>query len=186
MILDKGRSSLVIVDLQPTFLAPILNAESVLRRTEFLARCAIELGVPIFVTEQNRERMGGTQPELAALLQGKATFESKMAFSALGCASLERWLEERDQVVICGIETHICVNQTAQDLANLGREPYLCVDAISSRTQEMNEIGFGRLRHMGLELIHTEQAVYEWLGSATHPSFKAILGLVKEYSAALP
>jgi len=168
-------SILIVIDLQPTFLAPIPNAESVLARARFLIECASALQVPILATEQVPARMGGTDPSIVAALGPNPTIVAKTAFGACGLIDLLG----RQQVVIVGIETHICVNQTAQQLADQGLEVFVADDAVSCRSKDVHESALRRLRHTGIEVTHTESVVYEWLNDARHPQFRQVLELVK-------
>lgn len=182
MALVSSKSSvLVVVDLQPTFLRPIGDAESVVQRTRFLAECARILGVPIVSTVQNAERMGGTHPALIKVL-GEPI--DKMSFS---CCGSEHFLSrlrafERNQIVLAGIETHICVNQTTHDLLSQGMGVFLASDAISARPEGAHQIGMMRMQNAGAIITHSESIVYEWMQSADNPQFREILKLVKEYA----
>jgi nicotinamidase-related amidase len=182
MLVTLERSALVVVDIQPNFLAPIHRGPEVLQRAKFLVQAAGLLGVPIFASEQFPERMGGTEESLHALLKRfGATIEPKMRFSAGGCPGFWEWLEqnERDEVILVGIETHICVLQTGHELMQTGNVVYLAADAISARSEAMHTIGIERLRHLGAEVGHSESFVYEWMQSAEHPQFREVLKLVK-------
>jgi nicotinamidase-related amidase len=181
MLASTEDSGLIVIDLQPSFLAAIPNADSVVRRSEFLIRAATILGVPIFVTEQYPSRMGSTDERLMPFLGG-ATIEGKMVFSALGAPSISAWVERKLQIVLCGIETMICVNQTAQQLWELGHEVIIAADAVGGRSLEMHELGLGRLRSSGCELAHSEAIVYEWMQTAEHPQFREVLKLVKNFA----
>ncbi len=182
MLAQLEESVLVIVDMQPTFLEPIHRRDEVLHRVKFLAECARLLEVPMLYTEQYAERMGGTEDELKRLI-GKDGF-GKKAFS---CSGSEEFVSAitglaKDHVVLCGVETHICVNQTAQDLLDDDFDIFLAVDACSSRSQEMHDIGVARLRDVGVQAAHSESIVYEWMKSADHPDFRDVLKVVKAYS----
>lgn len=159
----------------------IWEAERVVRRTEFLLRSASILGVPSFATEQNAERMGGLNPRLVPLL-GVKPF-AKMTFSCLGSPECVTELEKtkRRQAILVGVETHICVSQTAVDLLSQGFEVVVCPDAVSARTIEMHKLGMERLRDCGALPMHSEAVVYEWMQTADHPSFREVLKLVKEF-----
>lgn len=179
--LASETSALVVVDLQPSFLAAIHRADDILTRAAFLLQIAKLLQVPVFTTEQNRERMGGTHERIATLLETEPM--DKMAFSSLGCRAFAEALEgsRRSQFVLVGIETHICVSQTAHDLQAKGLQAIVCADAVSSRTLDRHEIGLGRLRDAGAVLAHSESVAYEWLGSADHPQFREALQIVKAH-----
>ena len=178
--LDPTRSVLLVVDLQPTFLAGIHEAERVVARATFLARAAETLGVPVLATEQNPDRMGGSHPEIAPHVG--APFP-KMPFSCLGCEDLASALEftGRRQAVLVGIESHICVGQTAQDLLAMGYEVAVCPDGISAGSLEAHKLGMERMRDAGVVPVHTEAVAYEWMGTADHFAFRRVLELVKKY-----
>jgi nicotinamidase-related amidase len=170
---------LIVVDLQPSFLKAIHESERVLARSEFLARAAHLLEVPALATVQNPDRMGGLDERFLPLLSRPV--ESKMAFSCMGCAPFVEALEAlgRKQAVLVGIETHICITQTALHLLDKGFQVVVCPDAASSRTLDRHEIGLHRLRDAGVALAHSESVAYEWMGGANHPKFRQALELVK-------
>ncbi len=209
MPLARADSSvLVVIDVQPFFLKAIHDAERVVARSEFLVRIARLLDVPILSTVQNPGRMGGLDPRIVPHLSsppiGKMTFAC--AGCPEFDEALERTAgvgrrasgggrqtpdaepqaefrnpksEIRNQAVLAGIETHICVTQTAIRLHDAGWQAIVCEDAVSARRQEMNDIGFRRLRHAGVDVAHTESVAYEWLGTADHPRFREALEIVK-------
>jgi isochorismate hydrolase len=183
MLLNVRDSVLLIVDLQPKFMTSVIHAERVVRRAEFLCRVAQILEVPVFATEQNPERMLGTDSRLTPFIPDDNTF-SKMAFSAFGAAGLNEVLQQtgRSTVVIVGVETHICVNQTVHDCYTLGLTPVLVPDAVTSRAEESTETGLKRIAALGTTMAHSESVVYEWLGTADHPRFREVLAVVKEFS----
>lgn len=175
-------SILIIVDEQPSFMRTIWEADRVLRRTEFLLKIAGLASIPILATEQYPERMGGTNPVLLPFLP-RAPF-GKMTFSCCGCPPFVELLNEtgRRQAILVGIETHICVSQTAVDLLNSGYEVIVCPDAVSARTVEMHKLGMERIRDSGVLPMHSESVAYEWLETAEHPAFREALKIVKEHS----
>ena len=174
-----SESILLLVDLQPTFMSAIHENDRVLARSAFIAEAAKLLGIPVIATEQYPSRMGGTDPSLSSFLDVEPM--AKMDFSCCGSAELVQLLEDRrrNQVVLVGIETHICVNQTVHDLLNQGFEAIVCADATSSRTLDRHSIGLQRISSAGATVAHTESVVYEWLKSADHPKFREALKLVK-------
>jgi nicotinamidase-related amidase len=178
--LEPTRSVLIVVDVQPTFLKGIHEAERVLARATFMARAAEALGVTVLATEQVPERMGGTHPGLSPHV---GTPFPKRSFSCVGCEDLASALEftGRRQAVLVGIETHICVGQTAQDLLALGYEVAVCPDGVSAGSLEAHKLGMERMRDAGIVPVHTEAVAYEWMGTAEHFAFRQILGLVKQY-----
>jgi len=138
------------------------------------------LGIPILWTEQNPEGLGPTIPEVANLLSGIKSV-SKLSFS---CCGNERFMEalralNRNQVLLAGIEAHVCIYQTAVDLVNLGYEVQVVVDAVSSRTKENKLIGLERIREVGVSLTSTESVLFELLKVAKGSKFREILKVVK-------
>ena len=178
---DLDESILVLVDIQPPFMKVIHEAERVVERSSFLVQAAGVLGVPSLGTTQYAARMGELDPKLAGFVTGQVF--DKMHFSAFKAGRFAEVLEEtcRRQVVLCGAETHICITQTAIDLLEAGYDVMVPMDAVSSRTPDSCKIGFKRLRDLGVELVHSESLVYEWLDTAEHPRFKEVLGLVKAF-----
>jgi nicotinamidase-related amidase len=143
------------------------------------------MGVPVVATEQNAERMGGTEADLADLLRNNGcAIESKMTFSCCRTTVLESHLSgfDRRQIILAGIETHICVLQTAMQL--VGRDAEVCIvgDAVSARSEQAHSLGIERMRQAGVVIAHSESIAYEWMGSADHPSFRDVLGVVKRFA----
>lgn len=176
---DSRRSALVVIDVQPSFLGPIVGAEQVVARTRFLVESAHLLGVPVLATEQYATRMGPTEESIAALLGHGAI--DKMSFSCVGSPEFVAAWERtgRTQAVLCGIETPICVNQTAHHLLERGAEVVLAADAIGGRSEDAHRSALDRMARRGAILGHSESIVYEWMGSAEHPQFREVLRLVK-------
>ncbi|MFY9235194.1 MAG: isochorismatase family protein [Fimbriimonadaceae bacterium] len=191
-IADASRSILLVVDMQPSFLKVIHETDRILSRCEFLIRMANLLDIPVIATEQNPERMHGTSERLMPLLDTPPI--SKMTFSCVGCEAFDQALKatsnpksdirnpKPNQAILVGIETHICVTQTALHLLEQGYQVKVCEDAASARAKEMNEIGFRRLRHAGVDVAHTESIAYEWLRRADSPKFREALQIVKQFS----
>ena len=171
---------LVVVDIQESLAKAIYEMDRVVDRSRFLIRIAKLLGVPVVTTEQNPSRMGGTVSSLSDLLDEPF---SKMEFSACGCTDVCEKLDslERRQAVVVGIETHICVSQTAHDLLERGMEVVVCPDAVSARSLERHKLGMERIRDAGVVPAHTESVAYEWLRSADNPRFREALAVVKEH-----
>jgi len=181
MLARVDDSVLVHIDWQPKFMAPIPHVEDPFRRAIFLHRCAGLLGVPILATEQVPEKMGGTHPDLLPL--GPVETFAKTAFSAFGCAEFVSRLEGlgRRQLILTGIEEHICVLQSALHARERGYDVFLVEDAIRGR---LLTSAFTRMTRAGVVLSHSESIVYEWMADAAHPQFREILDVVKEFSDA--
>lgn len=173
---------LVVVDMQEPFLGVIHERERLVANVLLLMQSARVLQVPLLASLQYAQRLGGLVPELAAALPTDSPSPiDKLSFSCAGSPDFMRSLEatERRQIILCGVETHICVAQTALDLAHRGYQVHVAADAVSSRTLEKHKLGMERIRDSRVLPCAAEAAVYELLGAAGSPAFKAILSLVK-------
>lgn len=143
-----------------------------------MCEIATLLGVPVVATEQYPEKMGGT---VESLLPYVGTPYRKMEFSAMNNDTFVQVVKAsgRSQVVVVGIETHICVSQTCHGLLREGIQAVVCPDAVSSRTQDRHKLGMERLRDAGGVPAHTEAIAYEWCHSAENPKFRDMLDIVK-------
>jgi nicotinamidase-related amidase len=181
-LLRRDDSFLVIVDLQEALLRAVHQPASLLKQVNLLLTSARILGIPVLSTTQNAERLGGISEELAtSLFEAEAVIVDKMTFS---CCGSELFLDSveslgRKQAVVAGVETHICVAQTAMDLLALGYQTHVAADSVTSRSVELHKLGMERLRDSGVLPCAAESVVYEWLGEAGTPEFRAILQLVK-------
>ena len=178
--LTPAESVLLVIDLQESFLKIIHESDRVLARSEFLCRVSKIFEVPVLASEQYPSRMGRTDPRFDGLLD---PVFGKMEFSAAANPEFMAALEKsgRRQVVIVGIETHICVSQTALDLLAKGYEVVVCPDAVSSSSQDRHKLGMERLRDAGVIPIHSEAVAYEWCHSADSPKFRELLAVVKQF-----
>ncbi len=178
-ILRREDTLLVVVDMQEPFLRGIHDQARLTDNVLLLLQTACLLGLPVLPTVQYGTRMGGVIPEVSALLSVPAL--DKMCFSCAGLPEFGAAIREsgRRQVLVCGVETHICVAQTAMDLAAEGFQVHVAADAVSSRTLERHKLGMERLRDSGVLPCAAEAAVYELLGEAGTPEFKTLLKLVK-------
>jgi len=175
-LLDRGRSALVIVDVQEAFRGAVGDFERVAANVAVLARGAREIGVPLIVTEQYPRGLGETVPEVADAL-GEVTPIEKTVFSAARAEGFD--LGGRDQALVCGIEAHVCVSQTVHDLLERGIQVHVAADAVASRAPENREVGLRKMAESGAILSSTETALFEWLERAGTPEFKAVQALVK-------
>lgn len=182
---SRADSVLVVIDLQDSFLRPIRNRERVIERSAFLIEIANLLQIPVIATEQYAERMGGTTARIADLLKSGPEPVDKLCFSSCGSDAFLSLLSEtrRPSVIIVGIETHICVNQTAHDLLSRGHRVFICWDAVASRLSEADDMrALDRMKQAGAIVCHSESIAYEWLERAGTEEFKAALDVVKRYS----
>ena len=139
------------------------------------------MNIPILWTEQNPERLGATLPEIAEVMPASACPVSKMSFSCCGSEDFVHALKEsrRSDVLLAGIETHICVLQTAMELMDLGFRVQAAADCVCSRTPENNAVGIERMRSMGVQITSVETALFELLRTASSPQFRAIAKIIK-------
>jgi nicotinamidase-related amidase len=175
-----GKAALTVIDIQERLLPTIFEGERVVKNTVKLIKGARVLGIPVLVTEQYKKGLGATTPAIAAEIAGFAQLE-KIAFSACGAAGFEKALKAKKvtDVILCGIEAHVCVSQTCLDLLDKGFRVFVVVDAMSSRTTENHFIAIERMRDAGAVVVSTEMVLFELLEKAGTEEFKQILALVK-------
>jgi nicotinamidase-related amidase len=178
--LQRGRAALVVIDVQGKLAQLMHDRSELFDNLRRMVRGAQVLDVPIVITEQYPEGLGPTIPEIASMLPQQAVI-SKTSFS---CCGDERFNDavaslDRQQLLLAGIETHICVQQTAIDLICTGYEVHVVADAVSSRTAQNRQVGIDKMRDAGATITCTEAVLYELLGAAGGAQFKEILKLVK-------
>src|SRR5438105_13284367 len=176
--LTAGNSTLVVIDVQDKLLAKIPTAAALVRDVAFLIDAAKLLGVPLAATEQYPKGLGPTTPELARRLPADLT--AKTAFSCCGAAGFLATLRghDRPNVVLAGMETHVCVLHTALDLIAAGLTVFLPVDALAARAAVDHDTALRRLERAGAVPTTAEAVVFEWVADAAHPQFKAVSQLV--------
>jgi len=176
--LDPGRAALVVVDVQEGFRTAIPDFDRVAAATATLVRGAETMDVPIIVTEQYPKGLGPTVSEVTDALPAGVEPLPKTVFSA---ASAEGFgLGGREQAIVCGIETHVCVNQTVLELLDGGTEVHVVADAVGSRSAANRELGLAKAERAGAWLTSVETALFELLGKAGTDRFKAVQRLVLE------
>jgi nicotinamidase-related amidase len=178
--LDAERAALVVVDLQEGFRKAIPDFERVAKATATLIEGAEALGVPIVITEQYPKGLGETAPEVAEHLPDGTEPLEKLVFSAAEADGFD--LAGRDQALVCGVETHVCVNQTVLDLLTSGLEVEVAEDAVGSRTEENKRVGLHKMERAGAVLTSVETALFELLGRAGTDEFKRIQKLILEFA----
>jgi len=175
-----GLSQLILIDLQTRLLSamPQEAMQTVIRNCGILAQAATMLEVPVIVSEQYPKGLGNTAPELLAFLPNIKPVE-KLTFSCMAEPKFSRQLtRDHSQVVIAGMEAHICVLQTALDLQN-SKQVFVAEDAIISRNPANKANALARMREAGCIISNTESIVFEWLGKADSDAFKAISLLIR-------
>lgn len=180
-ILDKNQTVLVVVDLQDAFRSPIPDFQLVVDQTSIAIRGFQTLDIPIIVTEQYPKGLGKTAEELLLCLPDDFEVIEKTTFSSCGASAFSEKLKslKAKQVVIAGIEAHICVNQTAHDLLNEGYQVHLLQDCVSSRTTHDKHTGIEKMRMSGVIPSNVEMALFELMHDSKHEKFKEIQALIK-------
>ena len=180
-ILDKEKTALVIVDVQEAFRSPINDFAQLVSRISLVTRGFHILGLPIIVTEQYPKGLGRTAEEIALSLPPDFEFIEKTAFSSCGAASFMEKLRAAgaSQIVLCGLETHVCINQTAHDLLNENFQVHLLQDCVSSRFSADKEIALRKMQASGVLPSSLEMTLFELMKDAKHEQFKAIQELIK-------
>jgi nicotinamidase-related amidase len=180
--LDRERAALVVVDVQEAFRAVVADFGRVADETATLIRGARLLELPVLVSEQYPRGLGETVAEVLDALgedpaRPVAARLEKTAFSAAAADGFD--LEGRAQVLLCGIEAHVCVSQTAHDLLDRGIEVHVAEDAVGSRTAANRDLGLRKMERSGAILTSVETALFELLEAAGSDEFKAVQRLVK-------
>lgn len=180
MRLRQADCTVVVVDIQGRLAELMQGREELYEQVRRLAGGARCLGLPLLVTEQNPAKLGATRAELAEALAG-APVIAKMTFSCAGEPAFMAALAAtgRGQVLLCGIETHVCLWQTVADLLAQGYQVFVAADAVSSRTAQNRELGLARMRQAGAVLVSTEMALMELMRTAEHPQFREVLKLIR-------
>jgi nicotinamidase-related amidase len=180
-LLDIRKTALLVVDVQEAFRGVISDLEQIASRISVAVRGFQILGRPVFVTEQYPAGLGRTVSEINEVLPAGAVLIEKTAFSSCGATGFSDALREAgvSQVSICGIETHICVNQTVHDLIDLGFDVHLLTDCVGSRFDYDKQAGLSKMFASGAVASSVEMALFEMMRDAKHDKFKEIQRLVK-------
>ena len=183
MLIDAAKCFLLIVDMQERLLPVMTGGEEVERRCSILLKAAKRLAVPVAVSEQYPRGLGHTVPGLRGEIGNAPVFE-KTAFSCWRDDGLKTHLIAhheggRPQAIVAGIEAHVCVLQTAIDLAQAGFAVFAVADAMSSRAAASVGLAHKRMRQEGVEVVNTEMVVFELLGRAGTAEFKELSALIR-------
>lgn len=179
-MLKIENTALIIVDIQGNLALAMHEKELLFKNVQRLIKGAHALKIPVLWTEQNPLKMGHTIPEIGDLLSGAQPI-SKMSFS---CCRNDQFLQAlkaltRRQLLISGIETHVCIYQTTADLIDLGHEVQVVTDAVSSRTLDNKQTGLQKMKDAGANMTSVETALFEMLQTAEAKEFKELLNIVK-------
>ena len=181
--IERDSAALIISDLQEAFRPVIHEFDQIVARTAIVIRAAGLLRIPILVTEQYPQKLGKTVAEIKSVLPDWVDIVDKTAFSSCGASVFRMQLGglpfAKGQMLVCGIETHICVSQTVHDLLALGHQVHVLEDCVSSRRPENKAIGLAKMYRAGALPGSSEMALFEMMRDATHEHFKSISKLVK-------
>jgi len=180
--LESEECALIIIDIQEKLLPPIFQKEQLVRNAQLLIRAAGILKIPALLSTQYAKGLGATVPEVASLLPAAKPVD-KTLFSCFGsdvfCNLLQRLPGQRSTLLLCGIESHICVAQTALAALRDGYVVHVASDAVSSRTEWNWKIGLDRMRTAGAVISSTEMIIYELMRSSSTAAFKELLPHLK-------
>lgn len=175
MFVVGDDTTLRVFDLQDKLLPAIDGGQSVIEHSAWLIGVARQLGIPVLLTEQYPQGLGGTAPAIARLIQPEEILE-KIHFSAVAEGNLlSHPLADRKQWVVCGTESHVCVQQTVLDLLAAGRDVAVVEEAVGSRRASDKALALQRMQQHGAQVVSREMVAFEWLHRANTPEFRAVL-----------
>jgi nicotinamidase-related amidase len=179
-LLDRKRAALAVIDMQQGFQPIIADFDEIALRIALMVQACNLLKVPVIVTEQYPKGLGRTVSEIEQHFQAGTEPIEKLSFSACGAQEFDTQLRERhvEQVMVCGIEAHICVSQTAHDLLQNGYQVHLLTDAVSTRLPRNRQVGIDKMLRAGAINSSIEMALFELCPAGT-PEFKGMQALVK-------
>jgi nicotinamidase-related amidase len=178
--LDPKRAALVVIDIQEAFRKAVPVFDRVARASGVLVEGAKAVGIPIVATEQYPQGLGHTVPEVADHLPDGVEPIEKVVFSAVEADGFD--LRGADQALVCGIETHVCVNQTVLDLLATGVDVHVAEDAVGSRSKQNWQLGLHKVEQVGATVTSVETALFELVRRAGTDEFKQIQKLILEYA----
>lgn len=184
MLIEADRSILVIIDVQKRLMPAIHLYNELIEQMIILKKSANNLDIPIIITEQYPEGLGSTIDQIMATPNHLSKIISKLTFSAIGEESFSYELQKlyaagRDQVIVCGAETHVCVMQTALDLIRDKVNVFAVSNAVGSRSLDNKKAGLRRMASCGVQCVTSEMVVFEWLKIAGTENFKILSRLIK-------
>jgi len=179
-ILTREKAALIIIDFQGKLVSMVWNRDEVIKNARLMIQAIGIYDIPIFLTEHYPRGLGTTVPEIKDLIPEVGPYE-KVVFSAFGSDEFTNALKEQEieTLIIMGIESHICVNQTVHDAIDRGFMVHVISDAVSSRAQHNHEVGIQKMKMSGAFISSTEMALYELQYQAANQEFKQLLKLVK-------
>jgi nicotinamidase-related amidase len=179
--LDAAHTVLAVIDMQEGFRSPVSDFAETAARIALVTHASQLLNIPVIVTEQYPKGLGQTADEIRAVLPADLKIIEKTAFSSCGAHEFEAELERTHalHVLICGLEAHVCVNQTTHDLMERGYRVHLLTDCITARSSQNKQLGLAKMQQSGAVPSSTEMALFELLRDARHEQFKTIQKLIK-------
>ncbi len=180
-LLNADKAVLLVVDIQEKFVPVVFAVERLIAKTTALIEAAKLLELPIVVSEQYPKGLGSTVKALSDILPEGAVRLEKTAFGCLGDQGIADHLKSlgRSQIMVCGLEAHVCVNQTVHQLLSAQYQVHLIEDALATRDPVNLEIGVRKMREAGAITSCVEMAIFELMGQSKHPKFKALQALIK-------
>jgi nicotinamidase-related amidase len=179
--LKLGEAALVVVDMQEAFRPAVVEFETIASRIATAVAAAKLLGIPVLATEQVPQKLGKTIDPIIQALPTDAKIVDKTAFSCCGAQPFMEQLAKAGakQVIVCGLETHVCVNQTVHDLLAAGYQVHLLTDCVTSRTQANRDLGIAKMMKSGAIGSGLEMALFELMRDSRHEQFRAVSKLIK-------
>ncbi|MCC6826589.1 MAG: hydrolase [Acidobacteria bacterium] len=180
-ILDPDKSALIVVDIQEAFRSAVPHFERIAHRAAVAVQGFRLLDVPVIVTEQYPKGLGATATEISEVCDASCRVFEKTVFSSCGADGFVEALSGYGvkQAVLCGVETHVCVEQTAHDLLDRGIQVHLLLDAVGSRSKQNRKAGIAKMQASGVIASSVEMALFELMRDAKHDKFKQIQALIK-------
>jgi isochorismate hydrolase len=181
--LEPLRAILVVIDIQEKLMPPIWEGKRLLRNVRLLLELCGILSIPVLATTQYARGLGETVPTIRELLPASTTVYDKVEFSCFGCDDFDAALgraKERDQLLLCGMETHICVMQTALSALERNFAVHVAADAVGSRSELNWRLGLERMASAGAVISSTEMAIYELLRGSGGEAFRRMLPFLKQ------
>lgn len=175
MLIDPTQSALLVIDVQQRLLPAVEQSEVTERAVCDLIGVAAELKIPILYSEQYPKGLGPSTQNVLDALPTNAIKLEKLSFSCVSDTSCAAQIQQAaPQIIICGMETHVCVLQTALELKESGSAVFVVADAVSSRTEQNRQLGLERMRQHGIEIVSKEMVIFEWLRRAGTDEFRSI------------
>lgn len=184
MRMQRNMSQVLIVDIQDKVIAPIASKQAIVENTSRLIKAADILNIPISVSEQYPQGLGATVKDLSSIFPSQTAVFEKLHFSCMREDSIRHHIQDhrdmaRGQVVVAGIEAHVCVLQTVLDLIADGFEVFVVADATGSRAETSHSLAMRRMDRAGAFIADVEMVLFEWLERAGTPEFKPVQALIK-------